>query len=163
MKKAVYIESTIPSYLTAKPSRDLRAAAWQEITAQWWQESRPNYELFTSEIVHLEASRGDADAAARRVACLEGIARLKVDGEARRLAERIVADGGMPTSAEVDALHVAVAAVHGLDYLLTWNCRHIDNAALRPKLRSICLAAGYRCPEICTPLELLSEGEDHVS
>jgi hypothetical protein len=87
---------------------------------------------------------------------------LKVDEESRALAERLIAEGAMPTSAEPDALHVAIATVHGVDYLLTWNCRHIDNAALRPLLRSVCAAAGYRCPEICTPLELLAEEDDDV-
>ncbi len=164
MKKSVYIETSIASYLTARPSRDVRAVAWQQLTSQWWQEARPEYELFTSELVFVEASLGDADAAARRIACLEGIADLIVDKEAQSLAERFISEGGMPLAAEVDALHIAIAAVHGIDYLLTWNCRHINNAAVKPLLRLICAKAGYQCPEICTPLELLKEeGNDNVS
>jgi len=81
--------------------------------------------------------------------------------DAKDLAARLMADGGMPTHAETDALHISVASVHGMEYLLTWNCRHIDNAATKPIIRSICSVAGYTCPEICTPLELLTEeGED---
>ena len=162
MKKSVYIETSIPSYLAARPSRDIRAAAWQQLTVQLWEEARAMYELFTSELVFVEASRGDATAAAQRLSCLNGIPELTIDDEVRSLAERFIADGGMPPSAQADALHVAVAAVHGIDYLLTWNCRHIDNAVVKPLLRSICAVTWYQCPEICTPMELLSEETDDV-
>ena len=163
MKRTVYLETSIASHLAARPSRDIRAAAWQQITTQWWDQARPRYELFISELVQVEASRGDADSAARRLSFLVGIPLLKADEEAQVLAERLIAERAMPASAGPDALHVAIATVHGIDYLLTWNCRHIDNAALRPLLRSVCSAAGYRCPEICTPLELLAEEDNHVS
>jgi predicted nucleic acid-binding protein len=159
--KSVYIETSIASYLTARPSRDLRAAAWQQTTAQWWEHERPKYELFTSELVLAEAQAGDAEAAARRLAVLEALPLLSVTEDAKELAERLVADGGIPAQAEADALHVAAASVHRMEYLLTWNCRHIDNAAQKPVIRSICAVAGHACPEICTPLELLSgENED---
>jgi hypothetical protein len=157
MKKSVYIETSIPSYLTARASRDVRAAAWQQITAQWWDEARDNYELFTSALVVAEAADGNPEAAARRSESLRGIAELLIDEEVRLLAEKLVAEGGIPTAAKADALHIAVAAVHGMDYLLTWNCRHIDNAARKPVIRAICVSAGYSCPEICTPMELLPE------
>jgi len=124
---------------------------------QWWQHARPKYALFISELVLIEASRGDKDAAERRLASLEDIPELVIDEETQGLAERFVAEGCMPPLAGADALHVAVATVHGIDYLLTWNCRHIDNAATKPILRSICAVAGYRCPEICTPMELMPE------
>jgi predicted nucleic acid-binding protein len=162
MKKTVYVETSIISYLAARPSRDVMAAAWQQLSMQWWDVARPRYELFTSELVFVEASRGDSDGAARRLTYLEEIPALRVDETIRVLAERLIAEGAMPPSAEADALHVAIAAAHGIDYLLTWNCRHIDNAALRPLLRSVCALAGYRCPEICTPLELLVEEVDNV-
>jgi predicted nucleic acid-binding protein len=162
MRRTVYLETSIVNYLVARPSRDVRAAAWQQLTTQWWESVRPRYELFVSELVLVEASRGDAGTAARRLSLLAGVPVLKVDEESRALAERLIAEGAMPTSAEPDALHVAIATVHGVNYLLTWNCRHIDNAALRPLLRSVCAAAGYRCPEICTPLELLAEEDDDV-
>ena len=162
MKKSVYIETSIPSYLTARPSRDVRAAAWQQITSQWWEEARGHYELFTSALVIIEASDGNPEAAARRLKSLEGIEDLLIDEEVQALAEKLVVEGGIPTVAKADALHVAVAAVHGVDYLLTWNCRHIDNATRKPIIRAICLAAGYSYPEICTPMELLPE-EDNIN
>ena len=139
----------------------LALSGWGQVV--WmWESVRPRYELFVSELVLVEASRGVADTAAQRLSLLSGMSLLKVDEESRALAERLIAEGAMPTSAEPDALHVAIATVHGVDYLLTWNCRHIDNAALRPLLRSVCAAAGYRCPEICTPLELLAEEDNDV-
>jgi len=155
--KSVYIETSIVSYLSSRRSRDLRAAACQQITADWWEQDRKDYELFTSELVVAEAEAGDSDAAARRLECLSNIRELPVDEEIKKLASRLMEGGGVPTDAEVDALHIALACVHGMDYLLTWNCRHINNAARKPVIRSICASAGYVCPEICTPLELLSE------
>jgi len=162
MKKGVYIETSIPSYLTARPSRDVWTAAWQQITNQWWEEARPNYDLFTSELVIVEASAGNPEAAARRLETLQGIAELSIDEEVQELADQFISKDGFPSGAEADALHVAVAAVHCIEYLLTWNFRHIDNAAKKPTIRSICVAAGYPCPEICTPMELLQEDEDNV-
>lgn len=162
MKKTVYLETSIPSYLTARPSRDIRAAAWQQITAQWWDEARSEYDLFTSELVIVEASAGDPEAAGRRLEALQGIAELPIDQEVQQLAEQLISRGGVPAGAEADALHIAVAAVHRIDYLLTWNFRHIDNAATKPVVRSICADAGYSCPEICAPVELLPEDENDV-
>ena len=155
--RTVYIETSIASYLTARPSRDLRAAAWQQTTIQWWEQERPKYELFTSELVLVEARAGDADAAQRRLTALDALPLLAVTDDAKELADRLIADGGIPAHAEADALHIAVAIVQRMDYLLTWNCRHINNAAAKPVIRSISAVAGYTCPEICTPLELLSE------
>jgi predicted nucleic acid-binding protein len=160
--KTVYIETSIVSYLAARPSRDLRAAAWQETTLQWWTQERPRLKLFTSELVLAEAEAGDAHAAEKRVAILKDIPVLAITGQAKELAERLLAEGGMPQQAEADALHIAIASLHGMDYLLTWNCRHIDNAATKPLIRSICAIAGYTCPEICTPLELLSSEVEDV-
>jgi predicted nucleic acid-binding protein len=162
MKKSVYIETSIPSYLTARPSRDVRAAAWQQITSQWWDEARVDYDLFTSELVTVEASAGNPEAAARRLEALRGIAELPIDEEVQELADQLISKGGIPSGAEADALHVAVAAVHRIDYLLTWNFRHIDNAAKKPIIRSICAAAGYSCPEICAPMELLQKDDNDV-
>jgi len=162
MPETVYVETSISSYLTARPSRDVRAAAWQQLTIQWWEETRPQYDLVTSELVIVEASHGDPDAAERRLAILEGLPGLLIDQEVQELAQHLVAEGGIPVSAQADAIHIAVAAVHGIDYLLTWNCRHIDNAVMKPRIRSICSGAGYQCAEICTPLELQPEEIDDV-
>lgn len=162
MKKSVYIETSIPSYLTARPSRDVRAAAWQQITTEWWDTARQDYEIFTSELTMIEAAAGNPDAAERRLTVLREIPELKIDEEVQELAELLISEGGIPTSAEADALHVAVATVHRIDYLLTWNYRHIDNAAKKPIIRSICIGAGYPYPEICTPMELLPEKDEDV-
>lgn len=162
MRKAVYIETSIISYLTSVASRDIRVAAWQQVTAQWWSDERSKYRLFTSELVLLEASRGDESAGRRRLECLRGIHELRIDEEVRKCAECLLRHGAIPKIAEVDALHVAIGAVHGVDYLLTWNCRHIDNAVKKPLMREVCKEAGYTCPEICTPLELLKEDDSNV-
>ena len=140
----------------------MRAAAWQQITTEWWDTARQDYEIFTSELTIIEASAGNPDAAERRLAVLREIPELKIDEEVQELAELLISEGGIPTSAEADALHVAVAAVHRIDYLLTWNCRHINNAAKKPIIRSICIGAGYPYPEICTPMELLPEKDEDV-
>jgi hypothetical protein len=93
---------------------------------------------------------------------LSEIPELAIDDEVKQLAAKLMEGGGIPPKAEIDALHIAVSAVHGMDYLLTWNCRHIDNPATKPTIRSICAVAGYTCPEICTPIELLPEEPDHA-
>ena len=155
--RAVYIETSIPSYLTARPSRDIRTAAWQQITTQWWKQEKPKYDLYTSVLVLAEASAGDPDAAQRRVKSLKDIPELALTDDTKALAALLINEGGIPVHAEADALHIAIACIHEIDYLLTWNCRHIDNASRKPVIRSICAGAGYTCPEICTPLELLSE------
>lgn len=130
---------------------------------QWWENARRHYDLFTSEIVVAEAAEGNPSAAERRLAALREIHELPVDGEVESLAAKLIAEGGFPKKAEIDALHVALAAVHSVDFLLTWNCRHINNADTKPLIRSICAIAGYKCPEICTPQELLPEEDDNVS
>ena len=160
--KSVYVETSIISYLASRPSRDLRVAAWQQITAQWWDQERGKYELFTSALVTAEAALGDKDAVKARIERLKGIPELVIDEESRNLAVRLIQGRGVPSDAPADALHIAVACVHAVDYLLTWNCRHIDNAITKPIVRSICTEAGYSCPEICTPFELLSEGSEDV-
>ena len=157
MKQSVYIETTIPSYLTAWRSPELVMAANQEATRSWWEIARPRYDLFISDIVAQEASGGDPEAAKRRVTVIEGLPELDVSEEAELLAARLLADAAIPEKAKTDALHIAVATVHGIDYLLTWNCKHIANAVMRPKIEAICRAFGYEPPIICTPLELMEE------
>ena len=162
MRAKVYIETTIVSLLTGRSSRDLRMAAMQQATMQWWSQQRAKYELFTSELVITEAQMGDDDAARKRLAVLNELPLLDVNDEAQKLAEKLIADGGVPEQAGADALHIAIAAVHNTQFLLTWNCRHIDNAVRKPAIREICAVGGFRCPEICTPLEFMPEGEDHA-
>jgi predicted nucleic acid-binding protein len=155
--KTVYIETSIPSYLTARASADVKSTTWQLITKQWWLEESKKYELFISDLVIAEASRGNIEASKRRISSLDGLAELSIEPITGELANNIIAEGGMPKSSEADAIHVALCAVHHIDYLLTWNCRHINNAITKPVIRDICKKYGFSCPEICTPLELLYE------
>ena len=154
MKGSVYLETTITSYMTAWPSRDLITAAHQQITQEWWRDRRADFDLFVSALVLREAGRGDPDAAARRLAVLDDLPLLEVTHEATSLARELVQKVPLPAKAAVDALHIAIAVVHGMDYLLTWNCTHIANAALRIAIDAVCRARGYKTPVICTPEEL---------
>src|SRR5262245_55519278 len=153
-KPTVYIETSIVSYLTARPSRDLLVAAHQQLTVAWWDQQRSHYEFFTSQVVLAEARAGDPGAAQRRVAVLEPLPLLDVTDAAITLAAALVSEQALPTQAAQDALHFAVACVHGLEYLLTWNCAHLANARLRSRIEQICREAGYVPPIICTPEEL---------
>ena len=153
MKLRVYVETTVPSYLTAWPSRDLVRAAHQQVTREWW-EGRDGFELFSSRLVVQECQAGDIRAAADRLAALVGIPLLEQTPETAALAEKLLRGVPLPERAASDAVHIAVAAVHGVDFLLTWNCTHIANATLRPQIEAVCRAAGYEPPLICTPEEL---------
>jgi hypothetical protein len=132
----------------------LITAAHQQITREWWDLHRIRYDLFISPLVLEEAARGDHEAAGKRMGFLSSIPSLEPTSEALDLAEALIQDGALPPKAQDDAAHVAIAAVNNIDFLLTWNCRHIDNAEIKPLIRSICAIKGYRCPEICTPEEL---------
>lgn len=156
MQSRVYIETTIPSYLTAWPSRDIVRAAHQQLTREWWEYRRSSFELHISQIVLDEAAAGDTEAAAARLKSLEGITLLRVPSEAALLASLILEHARLPDKATTDALHIAVAAWHGMDFLLTWNCTHINNAQLLPLIEKTCRKAGFSCPVICTPEELMS-------
>jgi predicted nucleic acid-binding protein len=151
----VYIETSIVSYLVARPTANLLSAACQQVTAEWWEGKRHLYDLFTCELVIAEAKAGDAEAAEKRLELLRGIPELTISDDVKRLATALIAQGALPDRAQADAIHIAVAAVHNVDYLLTWNCRHIDNPATKPAVRAVCSSEGYRCPEICTPIEMM--------
>lgn len=160
MKPAVYVENSVISYLAARRSRDLVAAARQEITWEWWENRRECFELLASELVYTEAAAGDAEAAERRLRCLKDVATVPVTEQSRALAGALLREGALPKKAAADALHVATAAVHGISYLLTWNCTHLANAEIIPLLRHVCQRHGFKCPEICTPEELMGEAND---
>ena len=155
MKPKVYLETTIPSYLTSRPSRDLLVAAHQQITNEWWHDHRQRFSLFVSPRVLAEAGSGDATAAARRLSELEGIPILAFTPEARLLVTRFLGRGLIPDRSAEDASHVAIATVHGMDYLLTWNCRHIVNAEIMKRLAMVALAEDYVLPALCTPEQLM--------
>ncbi len=157
MKPTVYIETTIPSLLTAWPNRDLEIAAQQVSTREWWEKRRGAYELYISADVLDEAERGDAEAARLRVAALAGCRVLAATEEAQLLTKRILATGLIPPRAATDAAHIALAAAHRIDFLLTWNCRHIHNAVIERQLAGVCQAMGFSLPVLCTPRELMSD------
>jgi predicted nucleic acid-binding protein len=155
---SVYVETTIISYLVGWLSRnDLQVAANQELTRRWWLTRRQDFQLFASAAVVDEVSDGDAGLATERLGFLTDMTLLAVTPEAHTLKRELVRLSHIPEKAETDALHIAVAAVHGIDYLLTWNCRHIANAVILPSVYDVCRAAGYEPPFICTPQELMGE------
>lgn len=145
------------SYLTARASRDIVVAAHQELTRQWWDQRRSDYHLVVSEVVLREAEAGDSEAAERRGAVVAGIDVLEVGAAALELAEKLVRRGAVPAVAAEDALHIAIAATNGVDYLLTWNCAHIANAAMRRAIDEVCIEQGFEPTVLCTPEELIEE------
>ncbi|MEP6672922.1 MAG: type II toxin-antitoxin system VapC family toxin [Chthoniobacter sp.] len=151
----LYLETTIPSYLTARRSRDLRLAAHQEVTEDWWNDHRHKYDLYTSAFVREEAAEGNPALAAARLALLDNVPVLPTTEEAEDLAGKLLEGELIPAKAATDAFHIATAAVHGMDFLLTWNCTHIHNLSIVRRVERICAAAGYVCPVICNPDELL--------
>ena len=155
MPQRVYIETTFVSYLTARPSRDLVIAAHQQITHEWWDTRRASYELCVSQLVLDEAGAGDAQAARERLLVLRPMLVLETTADALELAKALLQAGALPAKAADDALHIAVAATKTVPYLLTWNCRHLANAVLRPVIETVCKAKGFKAPIICTPEELL--------
>jgi predicted nucleic acid-binding protein len=157
VKPKVYLETTVISYLAARPSRDIVVAAHQELRRQRWEQRRQDYHLVVSEVVLRESEAGDADAAQRRTTTLAGIDVLEAGESALELAEELVRRGVVPASAAEDALHIAIAVTHGVDYLLTWNCAHIANAAMRRAIENVCVEQGYEPTVLCTPEELSEE------
>ena len=157
MESTVYIETSIISYLTARPSRDLVRAAHQRLTRSWWQR-RHDFSLFISELVLRELGGGDPKAAQRRMRAVDSLPVLGITDEQADLAEALVRGGALPVTAIVDAFHIALAAGHGMDYLLTWNCKHLANAKMRGTIETICRSMGVEPPIICTPEELAGEG-----
>jgi hypothetical protein len=159
MKAKVYIETTIPSYLVARPSRDLLIAAHQQLTRDWWEWRGPAFDLYVSELVLEEAAVGDAVPAKKRLELLADIPVLALTEGIMKLAESLVAEGPIPPKAAGDALHIAIATSYACEYLLTWNCRHIANAEIQRMARLVVRRHGFELPTICTPEELMGEEE----
>ncbi|MBA3943716.1 MAG: type II toxin-antitoxin system VapC family toxin [Herpetosiphonaceae bacterium] len=155
MPSTVYLETTIVSYLTGRSSRDLIVAAHQQLTQEWWDQHRLAFDLYISQLVIQEASAGDPMVPKRRLVALEGIPLLALTEDAVALARALTNDGPVPAKSAADALHIAVAAINGMEFLLTWNCKHIANAITRSSIEAICRVRGYEPPIICTPEELL--------
>ncbi len=159
MLRRVYIESSVVGYLTARPSRTILGAAHQQITLAFW-ETKLTYDLFVSEAVLRECASGDPDAAQKRLGVLKSVPLLLINERALQIAEALVELKIVPEKAAIDALHIAIATVHSMDYLLTWNCRHIANPEIQRGIAAYVERIGLHLPFICTPEELL--GADNV-
>ena len=157
MRQRVYIETSVVSYLTARPTRDLVSAARQAITREWWQGKRAELDLFTSQVAIEEARQGDPEGAARRLEILAAIPKLEVTSDAIALARALVKAGVLPRTAVTDALHIAVATLGSVDILLTWNCRHLANASFIEPVAALLRKRGHKPPIVCTPEYVLGE------
>jgi hypothetical protein len=146
MTPSVYIETTIFSYLTAWPSRDIVRLAQQQIAQDWWNSQRGNFDLYVSELVIRESQQGDAIASAERLRLISGIPSLDINNEAEVLAVELVAKSALPKKAAADALHIAVAAVNRINFVLTWNCRHLANAMMQPAIQKVCASRNVLTP-----------------
>lgn len=157
MKPTVYIETTIAGHLTSRLPSDIVVAGQMLETRRWWKESRDQFELFTSQAVLKEVRRGDALAAVERLEAIKTLPLIPITESAKTLAAALVAQNALPPNPRVDALHLAAAATNGIQYLLTWNCRHLANAEMRAKIEQVCKSLGFTSPVICTPGELGGE------
>lgn len=155
--ESVYLETSFISYLVSRPSRDVIVAGHQQTTQDWWGNRRSEFECMVSQVVIDEASAGDSAEAQKRLEIIAGLPELEITADAEALVEAIMASGVLPPHGALDAAHVAVAAVHAVDFLLTWNCKHLANAQISRRIALVCEKAGYRMPIICTPEELMGE------
>ena len=158
MAERVYIETTIVSYLAARPSRDVVIAAHQQLTHEWWTTRGNVYELCVSQLVLDESGAGDAQAAEERMLLLRPLLVLETRSEALALAKELLKAGALPSKAADDSIHLAVAATQFVPFLLTWNCRHLANVVMRPVIEETCAKSGYKAPIICTPEDFLEAG-----
>jgi predicted nucleic acid-binding protein len=151
----VYLETTIISYITARPSRDVVVAGHQMVTRSWWDYRKPAFSVFVSELVVQEAKAGDAEAAKARLELISDLAVLHLKPIASALAKDLLVQAALPAKAVEDALHIAICASHGIEFLLTWNCKHLANARMRPIIERVCKSHHLPAPIICTPEELM--------
>ncbi len=161
MRPKVYIETSVVSYLVARRNqRDLLVAANQEITREWWETRRGSFELYASAVVLAEAARGDQTFATARLAIARELALVEVSEAALELAQSLLHSSGLPITANEDALHIAISSTAGMDYLLTWNCKHIANAFIIPRVNAVVRRYGYEPPLIYTPQQLMEDSAD---
>ena len=156
VKRKIYVETSVISYLTARPSKTIIGAAHQQLTLAWW-EKRGQYELMVSEVVLRECGAGDSESAAKRLEVVRDLPLLLITEQAIKIAEDLIKQKIVPLKAIEDALHIAIATAHGVDYLVTWNCRHIANPEIQRGIASYLEQIGTVLPFICTPEELLGE------
>jgi len=157
MKSKVYLETSIVSYLTAFPSSDLITAGHQLTTFDWWENHRQNFEVVASELVIQEAGLGNMQMAQKRLAILKAVKILDINDKARNLAKMLVAKKAVPEKAAADALHIAIAAAEKIEFLATWNFKHIANAKMQAKIKEVIRSEDYEPSHICTLEELLGE------
>ena len=157
MTESIYIESSIISDLTSRPNRDVVISARQVITENWWLSQKGNFDLFVSALVIQEISKGDREAAERRLNAVADIPLLGVSQDALLLSEALVVRGAVPKTSEENALHISIAAASGIDFLLTWNFKHINNAHTKAAISAVIEAYGFACPVLCSPEELGAE------
>ena len=155
MKESIYLETTVVSYFTAKISRDIIVLAHQEITQEWWPRAIKRFEVYISEIVVEEAGLGDIEAAKKRLAVLKDFSHLELTEKVEKMSQIYMEKLKITKKSARDAIHIAIASVHNVDYLVTWNCAHIANAEIIKKLMKINNSFGIHTPIICTPEELL--------
>jgi len=158
MKAKVYIETTVISYLTARSSRDIVVAGHQQITRDWWEDCSEQFDIVASQLVLQEASIGDCKLVQERLKVLEKMTLLETSEDALVLSENLLDSGALPKKASGDALHIAIAVTNEIDYLVTWNCKHLANATIRTRIEEICRLSNYKPTIICTPEELLEVG-----
>ena len=155
MKPTLYLETTVVSYLVARPSDNLVVAAHQQVTHQWWNKRLPDFQVVVSQFVLDEAAGGDAQAARERLNAIQEFPILDLTEEVGDLAAALLTALALPAKAATDAAHIALAAVHEMHFLLTWNCTHIANAEMAVVIENVCRERGFSCPVICTPEELM--------
>ena len=154
MATSVYIESSVISYLTARASRDLVSSARQAITLEWWENHRSLFDMYISVLVEEEIASGDPSAAKRRLEAVAKIRSLDISVEAQQLAEHLISSSAIPENSPEDALHIGIAAANGVDFLLTWNFRHINNAQTKAIIEEVIEQHDLVCPILCSPEEL---------
>ena len=155
MSQMVYLETSVISYLTARLSRDLLVAGHQQATQAWWENERHHYDVVVSELVYEEAGAGNPELAARRLTFLDHLRVIEITNDAIDLAGILLQKKAVPEKAAADALHIAACAVHEVSFLLTWNCKHINNPFTRHQIDKVCRDAVFEPAVICTPEELL--------
>ena len=155
MKPTVYVETSIISYLTGRPSRDLVVAARQEVTRQWWQNAGERFYLLTSPMVQEELSHGDPEAARLRLQAADGLPALPESDDVIRRVADLQANLGLPESALADIFHIAYSVVYEVDFLVTWNCAHIANPHVLRCLRDLAHEMAFFLPTIVTPDALM--------
>ena len=156
-KSIVYIEPTVVSHLVARPSADVKLASWQRATRRLWENYADRFEFVVSGIVRAEIRRGDPIAAQQRLEVVSHLTVLQALPEADTLAQKLLEAGAVPQNSQADAEHIALATVHGTDYLVSWNHKHIVNSNKLEHIKQVCQAAGFKPITLCTPAELIEE------